>query len=523
MSDRSETVRAILLSLTIAMLTLLPYIFAGQIAGPGEVFSGFLLNPVDGFSYLAKMGQGEQGAWLFELPYAPEPGEGSFIFIFYIILGHLTRLSGLSAIFIFHLVRLLGAVLLFITVFFFLKMFITERTLRWMAYGLILVGSGFGWIAVPFNILASDLSIPESIPFLSAYANAHFPIAATLFLLLIMMAISSKARSLKRLGAAVICSMSLALIQPFVILTLGVILSGWVLWEVWVKFQATRLTEGLRVPGGVFSTALGLGIGALPVLVYDFNLTKNHPAIAAWNAQNLTPSPPPIHYVFGFGGVLLLTLVAVSMRKIPRTKEGRLLISWVFLQALLLYSPFGLQRRLSLGLFFPLAVLATLGLRGLISGRRIRLAFVLVLALSIPSNLIVVGSGLAGVNAEDRALVLSENELSAYRWLGEHASSADLILAAPITGNRIPAYTNLRVLYGHPFETPDADNQLALVEELFASQKPGSQGVKRLHELKINFVFFGPSERELGLPEWIDELRLVSEHGEYLIYEINSP
>ena len=520
MSDRSELIRAILLSLTIAMLTLLPYLIAQQITGPGEVFSGFLLNPVDGFSYLAKMGQGEQGAWLFELPYAPEPGEGSFIFIFYLFLGHLTRLSGLSAIVIFHLVRLLAAVLLFITVFFFLKMFIMERTLRWMAYGLILVGSGFGWIAIPFNILASDLSIPESVPFLSVYANAHFPIAATLFLLLIMMTISTKARSLKRLGAAVICSMALALIQPFVILTLGVILSGWVLWEAWVQFQAT---EGLRIPGGVFSTALGLGIGAFPVLVYDFSLTKNHPAIAAWNAQNLTPSPPPIHYVFGFGGVLLLALVALIMRKIPRTKEGRLLISWVFLQALLLYSPFGLQRRLSLGLFFPLAVLAAWGLQGVISGRRIRLAFVLVLALSLPSNLIVVGSGLAGVNAEDQALVLSEDELNAYRWLDEHASSADLVLAGPISGNRIPAYANLRVLYGHPFETPEAENQLALVEELFASQEPGSQGLKSLHVLKINYVFFGPRERELGLPEWIDELRLVSEHGEFLIYEINSP
>lgn len=520
MSDRSEIVRAIILSIIIAILTLLPYLIAQQITRPGDVFSGFLLNPIDGFSYLAKMRLGEQGSWLFELPYAAQPGEGSFLFVFYLFLGHLTRLTGFSAIFLFHLVRVFAGVLLFITVFFFLKMFLIERALRWMAYGLILVGSGLGWIAIPFNILASDLSIPESIPFLSAYANPHFPIAASLFLLLIMMALSSKAISLKR---AAICSTLLALIQPFVILTLGVILTGWTMWEAWVRYQTTGPMESKRISGGLLSTALGLGIGAMPVLVYDFVLTQRHPAIAAWNAQNLTPSPPPFHYLLGFGGVFLLAVVAVATRKTPQTKEDRLLISWVFLQVLLLYAPFGLQRRLSLGLFFPLAVLAAKGLHGVFSGRRIRLAFVILLALSIPSNLIVVGSGLAGLKAEDRALVLSEDEQKAYAWFADHAAPGDLVLAGPVSGNRIPAYTNLRVLYGHPFETPESEAQLALLEQLYASHEYGLQGVKSLDELKINFVLFGPREREIGHPAWIDELSLVSENGEYLIYENNSP
>lgn len=523
MSDRSEIVRAVILSILIAILTLLPYLVAQQITRPGDVFSGFLLNPIDGFSYLAKMRQGEQGGWLFELPYAAEPGAGSFLFVFYLFLGHLSRVTNISAIILFHLVRVIAGATLFITVFFFLKMFLVERVLRWMAYGLILVGSGLGWIAIPFNILASDLAIPESIPFLSAYANPHFPIAATLFLLLIMMTLSSKSISLTRIGAAIFFSTLLALIQPFVILTLGVILSGWVLWEAVFRSQATSGNERKRISGGVLSTALGLGIGAMPVLVYDVVLTLRHPAIAAWNAQNLTPSPPPVHYLLGFGSVFLLAVFAVAKRKTLPTKEDRLLIIWVLLQALLLYAPLGLQRRLSLGLFFPLAVLAIRGLHGIFSGRRIRLAFMVVLALSIPSNLIVVGSGLVGVQAEDGALVLSEDEQKAYGWFYNYAAPDALVLAGPVSGNRIPAYAKLRVMYGHPFETPDADVQLALLEQLFSTQESGSQGLKSLAALKIDYVLYGPREREIGQPLWIDELKLVSENGEYFIYENISP
>ena len=63
----------------------LPYLLAWAAAGSDWVFVGFLINPLDGNSYFAKMQQGAAGEWLFRLPFTAEPGEGSFLFIFYLI------------------------------------------------------------------------------------------------------------------------------------------------------------------------------------------------------------------------------------------------------------------------------------------------------------------------------------------------------------------------------------------------------------------------------------------------------
>src|SRR3990172_10449621 len=90
-----------------AVLT--PYILAGRGQPSGFVFSGFLINPIDGFSYLAKMRQGAGGAWLFQLPYAAEPGNGALIFLYYLGLGHLQTLIGVGPEVIYHAARLLGA------------------------------------------------------------------------------------------------------------------------------------------------------------------------------------------------------------------------------------------------------------------------------------------------------------------------------------------------------------------------------------------------------------------------------
>ncbi|MCK4961839.1 MAG: hypothetical protein KAS19_05105, partial [Anaerolineales bacterium] len=73
MKNRVEWISAFGLCLAVAGATLAPYFLASKLGQPA-IFSGFLINPMDGFSYLAKMRQGAEGSWLLHLPYAPEPG-----------------------------------------------------------------------------------------------------------------------------------------------------------------------------------------------------------------------------------------------------------------------------------------------------------------------------------------------------------------------------------------------------------------------------------------------------------------
>jgi hypothetical protein len=522
MVSRKEFLIAITFSLLAALLTLVPYVIAYFQAEPTGIFSGFLINPKDGFSYLAKMRQGYEGEWLFHLPYTVEPGEGTFIFVYFLFLGHLSRWFGIPAIYLYHAVRLFGSVVMFSIAFLLIARFVKNQTSRWWTFSIILLAGGLGWLALPFGLLASDLWIVESIPFLTAYANAHFPIATALFLILVLFILSNNRSILIKMVSVFLVSTLLAAIQPFSIITLFIFLSLWLLWETWIESKNQEVREnGVRKKWLIF---LAMVMGATPWLIYDFWVTLQHTEIAVWNAQNITPSPPIIDYLFGFGSVLVIAIIGLLRGTFKNARALRLLMVWVVAQALLLYAPFGLQRRLSMGLYFPLVIMAVLTLNELIENKaKLRFAFLLLLLLSIPSNLIVIGSGIDGVMRKDPMVVLDQSEMETYRWLSSNVDPGKIILAGPRAGNRIPAFANLRVFYGHPFETTNAEQQKLFVEQTYASEDLNDEILEELMQLQVSYVFYGPDERELGQPKWLEGTEEIFHSGDYSVYEIPKP
>jgi len=112
-----ESKKPFLFALIFLIVISVPYIIASALVDDAHVFGGFLLNPVDGNSYLAKMDLGYSGNWLFSLSYTFETGEAVFLFIFYIFLGHIARWIGAPLILIFHIFRIFGAGLLYYSLF----------------------------------------------------------------------------------------------------------------------------------------------------------------------------------------------------------------------------------------------------------------------------------------------------------------------------------------------------------------------------------------------------------------------
>ena len=522
MKNRVEWISALVLCLAVAGAALAPYLLASRLDQPA-VFNGFLINPMDGFSYLAKMRQGADGSWLFHLPYAPEPGPGTFVYVYYLFLGHVASWLGLSLLTIYHAARFLAAAVMFMLAFIFYKRTLSESRVTWIAFLLTLFGSGLGWLAIPFGIQASDLLIPESIPYLTAYTNAHFPLAAAAILGGVLSVLGNGRLGL-RLLAAFICGNLLGAVLPFSVVSLGVTLLVWLAWELHSQGWRSGVASLWSNQRPRLLSTLALLVGTLPWLLYDLWLTWTHPVLAAWTAQNITPSPPLLNYILGYGLILILGIAGAAAIWPPRQPEGRLLLAWVVSNGILLYAPFSLQRRLTLGLFFPLAGLAALGLERLVRSRAwLRIVFVVVLILSVPSNLIVVSAGLSGVRIGEPAVVHLQDELDAYQWLGEHAPRQALVLAAPDTGNRLPVFADVRVLYGHPFETPDADTQKALVESIYAWDGSIEDGRRLLSNQGIDLIFYGQRERALGRPTWLEGLPLVFQSGNVEIYQAVIP
>lgn len=521
MASRRENRIVLFLSAGAAILTLLPYLLAANLSPARTVFSGFILNPVDGFSYLAKMRQGALGSWAFTLPYAANPGPGAFLFAYHLLLGHVSAWTGLPLLSVYHAARVLAAFVLFLTAYRFLRWLVAERDLVWFTWLAVILGSGLGWAsALVLDHAASDMLIPESIPSLSAISNAHFPLTLCAMLVAVTAVVKPDLPRLRRGFLAAASGTVIGIVLPFAGVSLIVVLVAWAHIE-WFMQVRTGLGKDRRE--WILDHLLPLAIlllGLLPWFIYDGWLSISHPVLSLWNAQNQTPSPPAWDYVLGFGVLLVLACYGLVWKKTREIPAWRFLAVWSILGSLVLYAPVAFQRRMSMGLFFAFAALASGGVLWLEAhGLRRKTVILLALALMLPSNALLIGASLMSVAGGDPAFVHTQAELDAYHWLDANISTGDLILASATTGNRLPAFTSARVLYGHPFETPQAAFELETISSLFMA-KDGESGLLELRSLGVDFVFYGQREKWLGEPGWLQLLDPVAHFEDIQLYAV---
>jgi hypothetical protein len=500
MSKLRDSWFVIIISLIVLLLVSIPYFLAERASGTDFVFNGFLLNPFDGNTYLAKMYQGWQGNWRFKLPYTADPGEGAYLFLFYLALGHLARLANLPNLVVFHLVRLLGTLFLLLTMWcFFSTLFSTSRP-RKFAFALAALGSGMGWLLVVSGALTSDFWVAEAYPFLSSYANPHFPISLSLMLWLLMPSLDNQPQNWRfAIWGGV--SFLLSVISPFGVVVVLMVLGG----EFLLRWYQKRWSWSS------FWRIFWIALLGLPMMIYDLWAVAVDPILAGWNDQNLTPSPPIWDLLISILPALLLAGVGVwgmaYWRKQGKTPDVGLpknwspILIWVGLGLLLMYLPWSLQRRFIIGLYVPLAGLAAIGLEMLAKdrSRRYRFLVTIIFFLAVPTNMIVLLAGFQATRMHDSQIYLSKPEHLALSWIEENTSSDDLVLASPEMGLFVPAYTGRQVIYGHPFETVNADKQEQAVTSFYSGELSETQMQDYLIDQGVDFIFMGPRESALGL------------------------
>jgi len=243
-------------------------------------------------------------------------------------------------------------------------------------------------------------------------------------------------------------------------------------------------------------------------MLYDFYVYQSNPALAAWSAQNLTPSLPPWDYAVGYGLILLLAVggTAVALRR--RARTDLFLLAWVGSVVVLLYVPFALQRRFITGLHVPLTLLAALGLEQIVwprvRARRRGWVTGLIVGFTALTNLFVALITVAGVAQGRQPLVMTADEAAACAWLAEQTAWTDTVLAPPESGQFIPAWAGNRVVYGHPFETIDAATKEAEVAHFYSPEASTAERRDLLERYGVRYILFLPlavklDEADLGL------------------------
>jgi len=519
MSLTKDTRFVLSISILLLVFVILPYVIAFRVGGNDYVFNGFLLNPLDGNSYLAKMYQGWEGSWRYKLAFSPEPGKGAYLFLFYLGLGHLARVFGTSLVFMFHLARFLGCIFLLWTLWkYYTAVLPTPRSHKF-AFAAAALGSGMGWLLIPTGAFPSDFWVAETYPFLSSYANPHFPIGLSLAIWLIMPPLD-RMIDWKRSALIAAIALTLSVVNPFGIVLVGFLLIGTGLWYI---FQKEPRVSPVLFRGSV------IGLFGLPLLIYYFWVANTDPTFSVWNTQNLTPSPPLWDLLISLSPALIFGVLGVWNFLKPKSRKLSSSFTslgiWVIMGLLALYLPVGLQRRFMMGLYIPVVGLAALGIEKL-SGefpRRYRILITCFFLLALPTNLIILLAGQGGIQSHDPKLYLTREEMDALVWIKGNVGDDALILSGPDMGLFIPAYTGRRVIYGHPFETMDAINAEIIVLNFYRGKYTQEQVNDLLLNYNVDYIMLGPRERALGSTQVDSDWSIEYFQDAIVIYQPSYP
>ncbi len=490
------------LFLAVALVTTLPYLWLHTWAARNDrTFVWLLYNLPDGLSYYAKMRQGLEGSWRFRLPYTADAAPSAYLFLYYLALGHLARVTGLSLPAVFHLARVAGIGALVAALGRWLQALPMTAAKRRLAWFWVMLAVGMEpWVFL-LGIIAL---LAEASPFLSSLLNPHFPLTLALMLLALHPRWPERLRSRSWRAALPLALLGagLAVLAPFAVVVVG---TTWVL---------LALGEGLtRRPGRAWraplTMAVAFGLGALPYMAYGYWAVQTDPYLRSWNAQNQTPLypwPAMLALFAPWWWGLRTGLRAPRRWAVPL---AWFLAAWGW--ALL---PLNLQRRMLTGALIPLVALTVAGWPENRLKQR-SLAFVALVAGSWLFYLL-------GPVLRSEAFVsntLSRADVAALAWL--NAQPADgRVLTGPDMGLFVPAYTHQRVFYGHKFESVPAQEEKAWVLRVLCSPD-GDWAQAEMRRRRVRWVLWTAREDALcPKPRWLAAQPPVWAMDEVTVYAV---
>lgn len=500
----------------------LPYLVGYALSSAEWRFGGAFIYPQDSNAYLAKMRQGAAGAWLIHLPYTSEPHAPAPVWMLYPVLGKLAVMAGFSFEAMYHLARLTTGLVLLAALSLFLGTLIPHRAWRHLAFALIVVGGGLGWLLsallpkyIPLELLAPHLYV-----FAMLYSPPHMSLGLAV-LLLMFVGVRGLAETLapasghrgEGWGVGLLGAV-LAFIRPETVP---------IFWVVLIFYLIALKATGAEWPAIRHLLPMALG---LPVLAALYAAVMRNPAFRAWMMQNPFPAPAPLDLVLGLAPLVPIGLLALRAQRWWRG-PGLLVTVWALVAPPLAYLPIGPQSRLLSGIVIPWGILASDGwlrtVRPRLRRRWRRWATMLWVGVAALSAIwFILMAGLyVGTRPVDLFYAPGAREIAA--WLTEHAPDQP-VLSAWQTGNLLAAQGTVKVFLGHPIETLDYAGKSANVQRFFQAMTAGER-LALLRRYGIGYVVYGPWERALGAfdPANASELRRAFAAGDYALYEVLSP
>jgi hypothetical protein len=519
------------ISLALAFLIEGTYVLAERNVDGVGIFVGQSWAPHDVAQYVAAIDDGRAGALLIHDRLTSEPHRPAFIYGFYVLLGWLARPFGdasgatghsavaLDSITVYRIAGVVGRVFVLLALYGATSLVSPARSRRRLAFGLCAVGGGIitllglaTAVLLPFvgpielPVSGRDLEETELGTFLLLFASPHLMFGLGLLVLTgLAYARAWRSRGWGMTLTAAGLTFALGVVNSYSLGTLCAVVSAH---AVVMTVLARRL-----IWRGLAAAAL-VNLAALPILAYGvltFVLGADPFWGIAYGRQNVTPTPSVLNVMVSFGLVLVLA-VAGTPAMARRLTPGRVLVlTWIIVAALLMYLPVGVQRRFAFGLQPMLAMVAAFGLPPLwrvVSARR-RLPWTFVRPLGIVLLIQALGGSAILLSAvafsrageaadfrpgEERSDFFPAALAPAGRWLGQHATADDVVLADATTSNYLVQTMPGRVYVGHWSATVEYLRKRDEVAWLFGGDIDDDRRAF-LHNQDVRYVVIGPTER----------------------------
>lgn len=514
------------------VLTTLPFIFAYTTAPPDRYFTGVMFNIPDHNQYFA---------WMRDLSHqnlaanrlTAEPNEPALFHLLWWSAGRAGALFGLDYAAIFGALRLVAVPLLLLSAYGFFHIAVPDVAQRRLAFLLFAFAGGLGvfWIFVkylrdlpdapfPFDIYTSE---PNS--FLIALAFPHFAVALALVVAVIGLILYAQQRQQLRYAVlAGMCGALIGLQHAYDLLTVGVVLGFWSLLIWW---------RDRRFPTFLFKAGMILALFAVPPAAYLTRLVLTDSTWGGKLAQfdNAGAWTPPLwHLPFLLGVPLFLALLAFRPRMLRSRDDAELLVAvWFLAHFVLAYLPLSFQIHLLLGWQIPIAVLAARALLRTVwpwlRARGARLAyagFAVVLGLCVVTNVYLLLWRFYDLSRYSQPYYLSQDEVAALRWLGEHTTNQDVVLGRLEINQHVPVWSDARAYLAHWAGTLDyftkRDNADRVVDP--ATPQEVRRALLDAHEVNYVIVREADSARAAFAASAGPELEPVFENGTVTIYHV---
>lgn len=520
--DRSEWWWTTLVSLTFILISFSPFIII-TLFNPIQSdiqFMGAIHDHVDAASQIARMEQGANGQFLLDFLYSSQEQDTALVHPFYALLGQLVYFSQLSSMIMFHIMRIFISLFMFLMIYHLgANIWVKVRTRR-IFFSLASIGTGFGWLIILFfpEMVATlpDLTLPQAFPLHASAANIHYPLAIACVALIASVIVTilrpgndSKPSAENKGGIVFFTSLLLALVYPDALIPLGIAYALNVLANWYIQRSASPRE---------WYWGLWILVPALPVITYDLLIVSTNPFVSSWLSQRGNNVPPLWAIIVSLGLPLLIAIPSL-IRAVRRFEPDgdRFMLFWLIAMIITMYLPIQLNQYLLLGLMIPVAYFATRAIEDFwfkyirrIHRPRVYIAVFPFLVLShIVWMFLPVFPLIQGWN-NFSPFVLEQEYGNTLIWLDQNVETDSIILASPSASLWIPAWTGQQVVYGHPYETFNADETRAEVLNWY--QENDSEAEKCLaliDKYQISYVIYGVREHLIGSGACLANLTLV--------------